>query len=750
MNEEHNRVTISFHQNINEISFIKSPYSSSLSDSRSVLHCTEQMIENLDAHELNQIKERCRLELSYLGNWNGGSPVASHWASPEMQELIKRMHYFPDNELNSLMIHLMLRQPSFRQIVTATIVVFLSVESFKTYYLPNQIMDDARRSKSSRLPHPWYKLFHLFWQQFPLNAEQLSTLKKVINESCYKLQFVPPGKWSGKCLKAWTREHRQMNASAMLPNTSRGSNHLYDGYDDEDEDDDDEEILDSSLNQDLSTEPDEMTSEVEELSDEDYIPPNISQPPLDEVMRPKKRPSDTLETFNANKPFNPIKERQVLYKENRCDLSPQELADLKERLTLELSFRHDENETNHWASNSPGIMNRIRKLDFFPSPELNLQMTKLLLKIKSHRSIVFSTMVVFYGTQSFKTYYLPCQIELTKNNTALKPPFPKYKTYHYFWQRIHGNEAPPTRFKRLIMSGNYLLRRIPNSIGWKGKLTNKLTSSKPSSKHSSSHSKKSSLVHKFKHRPLIRSQGTSSSSFSSSLSSSVPKLIPLDSSNQTADNNFSSHSSNGINGSYSVPPLAPLNRSASDLASVNDEFLRDEKGNAFVFGKNGKRLYTYIDSLITISYDEFFKASRLICMKARIYSILQRVAPHALKRDLIEMATPMKYAPEAKKRILNLSYFPDHTLNDLTKRLLFSEHSICKQVKWSASIFWSEEELNTSAWIPSIMPFSRIHHEPLYGYVYFHQLWNYVLGVSNSEDRRRTLRSAITEIYREK
>lgn len=745
MNEEQHRVSINFHHSINEISFSNTPYSNSVSDSRSsVLHCTEQMIENLDARELNEIKERCRAELSFLSSYH--VPTGSHWASPEMQNLIEKMHYFPDNELNALMISLMLRQPSLRQIVTATIVIFLSVDSFKKYYLPNQIMDDARRSKSARLPHPWYKLFHLFWQQFPLNAEQISTFKKVINESCYKLSFVPTGKWHGKFLKVWSKEQRHINPSALIPNTSRGSNSHYDDYE---EDDDEDEMDDSPLTSEMNhNELDGITSgmsEVEELSDEDYVPPNISQPPLNEVMKPKRRPSETSETFN--KSFNLIRERQVVYDDNVCDFSSQELSEIKQRLELELTFRHDENEITHWAS--PSMLNRIRKLDFFPLPEMNHLMTKLLLKIKSHRSIIFSTMVVFYGTPAFKIYYLPCQIELTKHTTALKPPFPKYKTYHYFWRCVHGSEPAPARFKRLIMSGNYLLRRVPNSIGWKGKLTSKLTSLKPTAKHSS-HSKKSALIHKLKHRPLVRTQ-TNTSSFNnapSSSSSSVPKLIPLDCNYPQADSSFSSHSSNSFNGSYTVPQLVSLNRYADEPA--NDEYLRDEKGNTFVYGKNGKRLYTYTESSMNISYDEFFKASRLICMKARAYSILSRFAPHAMKRDLLEMAAPMKFAPEAKKRMLSLAYFPDHTLNDLIKRLLFSENSICKQVKWSASIFWSEDEINSGAWIPSIMPYTRIHHEPLVGYVFFHQFWDYVLGVANSEDRRRTLRSAITEIYREK
>lgn len=696
----------------------------------SVLHCTEEMVQNLTDFELETIKNRCKNELEFLPNFD----PPKHWATPEVLNQIRNIKYFPDSHLNSLISKLMLRIGSFRQSVIATIVIFLSSESFKDFYLPNHILNESKGSKATRLPHPWYKLFHLFWQQFDLTPDLNSLFKKVINEACYKLSFVPNGEWKGKFLGSWTKSDRQVNPTAIY----------YPKHDEECEN----ESSDDHGYEDGNSDGEGSLSSVsfEVLSDEDYVPPNNSVPPLDAVIKLKEKSQLEAETSNLS---TSSPNENVNYLPGEFFTS-EELAQIKARLDLELSFDHNDFNSVPWATSS--TKQRIKQLNFFPDAELNSKMSQLLLKIHPYRTVVFSTMVVFYGLESYKSYYLPSQLDVLKNTTALKPPLPKYKLFHLFWQKIHGPGAAPLRFKRLVMTANYHLKRVPDG-GWKGTIA----AAHASVKHSL-HLVKSPVKCTQKNfiRKIKQTKSTAASNVEylhhhrhNSGGDSVPKLIPLSQwCNVSAQKNIVASNRS----EYCAPQLVSLTESPSlnSFSPETGDYLRDVNGNAYIHSRNGNRLYIHVESLVNLSYDEFFKASRLIYMKARAYTLIRKVSPSNLTQDIHSLVSPMKYAPESTNKILHLSYFPDAKLNELITRLLFSEHSICKMVKWTASIFWCEEELKGTALIPSVVPFSRIHHEPLTGYLFFHQFWDIILGTRTSEERRKTLRSAITEIYREK
>lgn len=720
--------------NSNSNSNSSSSSSSNQNIRRSVLHCTEEMIENLTDRELEHIKTRCKDELQNI------PPVepSNHWASPEIMNQIRNMKYFPDAGLNELMIKLMLRVGSFRQSVTHTIVIFLSSESFKQFYLPNQIIDETKRSKATRLPHPWYKLFHLFWQQFDLSPELSVLFKKVINEACYKLSFVPEGEWKGKFRGKWCKD-RQNNSSNL--------NALYGmGY--HEDDDVDESSGDNQFqNKDSCDEGSFSGMSFEVLSDDDYVPPTNSVPPLNAVFKCKKKPRLEPESSISSEMIVPIENRTSF---SSPDFFTQEEMDqIKERLRTELSFERIDN-CPHWASRN--TQNRIRQLNFFPDSDLNSRLSELLLKIHSYRTVIFSTMVVFYGHESFKKFYLPRHIETVKNSTALKPPLPKYKLFHEFWHSVHGPGATPLKFKRLLTTGNYHLKRVPDGK-WKGSVVSASYAVKAAAK-----SKQRVLINKIKQRcKLTRAPNVQYSVQRHQVSTSnnsIPKLTPLSPSKQWPVPSTSGRDP------FFLPQLVPLTDSPSSQTNSNSnsnsfiaetgDYLHDENGNTYIRSKNGNRLYVYIESSINISFDQFFQPTRLLLMKVRAWTILHRSAFHLLNQDLMTLPKRMKYAPEATNKILNLNYFPDAKLNELMIRILFADHSITRQVKWTAAVFWSEQELAGSAMIPGVMPFIRIHHEPIIGYFYFHQFWDFIFGSSKSEERRRTLRSAIGEVYRDR
>ena len=108
--------------------------------------------------------------------------------------------------------------------------------------------------------------------------------------------------------------------------------------------------------------------------------------------------------------------------------------------------------------------NALSTLNFFHDDQLNVQM-RLLLSKASFRSAVILSIFIFFGNESFDTYYLPNDREYQFSGGNLikdRPPQPKFKLFHRFWQTLGLKNNLRSAFRKYISyncNPNYYFKR---------------------------------------------------------------------------------------------------------------------------------------------------------------------------------------------------------------------------------------------------------------------------------------------------
>lgn len=361
--------------------------------------------------------------------------------------------------------------------------------------------------------------------------------------------------------------------------------------------------------------------------------------------------------------------------------SQEEMDKMKERVLFELNVKR-RRSPEHWAS--PELQELIKNLKFFPDQELNRLMSKLLLTLSFYNQAVSASIVAFFGPDNFKEYYLPNSIE-SRQSHANKPPLPKFRLFHLFWRNINGTQTIKT-FKTIIIITNFHLRRMPPGY-YDGNLQ------KPYKNASETNPSTKSKI--MTGRP-------------SNLNRSLPEKDSKDVKNSSLKTQYQTRQPVSL----------------------------DDGGNAYFVAMTGQK-YFVNNPDIQITFEEFFKPSRLLCMKARAYAILKKC-----EAKNAPIPQPMKYAPEAMNKMTNLSYFPDEKLNQLMSQVMFIDHSIYKMVQITSNVFWSDEERAGSI-VPYRLPYSRLTHPPIIGHEFYYEFWDNMISFRSEEDRKKIFEYAI-------
>lgn len=377
------------------------------------------------------------------------------------------------------------------------------------------------------------------------------------------------------------------------------------------------------------------------------------------------------------------------------EFTEDEMKQMKERIKFELNVRRRRSPT-HWASSE--LQEYISRLNFFKDSELNQLMSKMLLSLSFYNQVVSASIVVFFGVEAFHQYYLPNSID-SRQAHANKPPLPKYKLFHQFWRNINGSN-PSKTFKTIIIITNFHLRRMPIG-GYDGNL-------QKAYKSTSDGTPAPSCLKK----PLPRVE----------MSGKKLKITTSPSTGASTGGGKMSKSSQQSNPKLQYQTRQPV--------------FFDDGGNAFFVAQTGQKYFVNNPNQ-EVSYDKFFRPSRLLCMKARAMCILKendcRGGPPVQR---------MKYAPESMEKMANLTYFPDEDLNKLMSQIMFLDHSIYKMVQIVSNVFWCDDERNTSI-VPYRLPYLRLTHPPIIGHEFYYEFWDLILGFSRNDERKKIFEYAI-------
>lgn len=394
---------------------------------------------------------------------------------------------------------------------------------------------------------------------------------------------------------------------------------------------------------------------------------------------------------------------------NSEEFTDEEMNQMKERIMFELNVKRRRSPV-HWAS--PELQDLIKRLNFFKDRELNQLMSKMLLTLSFYNQVVSASIVVFFGVEAFQHFYLPNSIGHRQSH-ANKPPLPKYKLFHLFWQNINGPESSKT-FKTIIIITNFHLRRMPV-----GAYDGNLQKAYKSTVEGNSVAKGKAIS-----RQALNLQSLKRLKHNLT---SPPKLSSLSKKQCTA-----SGTKNSSGGNSAASSTSSSNSPAKSPYQTRQPVCLDEGGNAYFVALTGQKYFVNNPNQRT-TFEEFFKASRLLCMKARAYSILKECSP---------IVQPMKYAPEAMEKTANLSYFPDEELNKLMSKVMFIDHSIYKMVQITCNVFWCDEERNTSI-VPYRLPYLRLTHPAIVGHEFYYEFWDHIISFSTNEERKKLFEYAI-------
>lgn len=405
--------------------------------------------------------------------------------------------------------------------------------------------------------------------------------------------------------------------------------------------------------------------------------------------------------------FSPIvasSSKAVVY-----DFTPEELYKMKEKVKFELSRdrRHKEGD----CMKSRFIQEKIKKLNFFPDPELNRLMTRLLLRLQYVKEAIRVTMYIFFDIDMFKEYYVPSSNG--PSGISSFKPFPNYSRYHAFWQSIHCNDSDfLAKYTKGLIDGNSNFRKHAiNELQYTGYVSH-------------------------------RTKG---------YAEAVSARIKSSGKNAKANSTGKSKSRDGRKGNAPSSKRFKLSiYNAAISKSINDvkanSIAYDNNGFAYILNSGGNRWYVKDPKVPPLTYNNFFTASRILLMKGRAYYLWSNLEDKLLRSTDVCWFSGECMSDVALK-VEHMDYFPDQLLNQLVKHLIFKDITLVKAIKITIGIFFSSVEL-TKAAVPSSSSFKRVLRPPVAGYEIFHEFWNHMYRIWNSDDRRRRFEGSFAEVNR--
>lgn len=393
------------------------------------------------------------------------------------------------------------------------------------------------------------------------------------------------------------------------------------------------------------------------------------------------------------------------YNSSLYEFSPEEISKMKEKVIFELGRgrRHKEGD----CLRSSFIQSQLKNINFFPDPELNKLMSKLLRRLHYVKEAIRVTMYIFFDLELFKEYYVPSATG--PSGISSHKPFPKYKRFHAFWLSIHCNESSfLAKYTKGLIDGNSTLRKhAVNGIEYTGFVRHHSSAKELQAGRTKVDQSGVGAKRKSKHH--------SDASFfppSKRFKISVP----------------------------STQPESGTNEKKMDV-------IYDSNGFAYVNSiSQGKRWYVRDPKKPPMTASEFYTPGRLLLMKVRAHYLWTQLKGKMLDpRELPWFSgTAMS---SVKTRIQNLDYFSDDCLNQLVKQLLQTNITLVKAIKLTVSVFFSSVELSKAA-VPISSTFHRALRPPINGYELFHEFWNYLFDIWNSRERKKRFEGSFGEVNR--
>ena len=392
------------------------------------------------------------------------------------------------------------------------------------------------------------------------------------------------------------------------------------------------------------------------------------------------------------------------------DFSSEEIRKMKEKVQFELN--RDRRQKEGDCMKSPFIQNQLKSISFFPDPELNRMMSKLLRKLQYVKEAIRVTMYIFFDIEKFKEYYVPSPSG--PSGISSNKPFPKYERFHAFWLSIHCNESSfCAKYTKGLIDANSNFRKLAlNNLEYTGYVSHRTNC------YISESSRAKSNVTPDQNKNNLRNLKGKLRSQDDVLSSKRFKLSL---------------------------PSSSSSKSQCSTSERRVDIIYDANGFAYINSvTGGKRWYVRDPSRPPLTSNEFYTSSRLLLMKGRALYLWNHLRDKLLESQEVPWFSG---SSDVLYRLQNLNHFPDHDLNQLVKQLINHNITLVKVIKITVSVFFSSAELSKAA-VPLSSTFQRVLRPPVPGYELFHEFWNYLYDIQNSRERRRRFEGSFGEVNR--